>query len=115
MMLTSDLALLHDAGFRPWVSVYALDLAELDKAFSHAWYKLMTRDLGPYARCVGPWVPPPQPFQYPLPPPTKRLADFHAVYKSLLQTPPLHDGAAAAQACSTAKRTRRRSVGHCRI
>ena len=34
------------------------------------------RDQGPYARCVGPDVPPPQEFQHPLPPPPKELADM---------------------------------------
>jgi catalase (peroxidase I) len=39
----------------------------------------MTRDMGPVTRCLGPFVPPAQPFQMPLPAPAKKLADFDAV------------------------------------
>jgi catalase (peroxidase I) len=35
--------------------------------------------MGPSTRCAGPWVPPPQPFQNPLPPPPTSFPDFSQV------------------------------------
>ena len=46
----------------------------------------MTRDMGPVTRCIGNDIPPPQPFQYPLPPPPETLADFDEVKKDLIET-----------------------------
>jgi catalase (peroxidase I) len=85
MMLTSDISLLHDAEYRTIVEEYAADHKLFDGAFSHAWYKLTSRDMGPHSRCRGDLVPPAQPFQYPLPPtpPTDALPKFHAVKEEL--------------------------------
>ncbi|CAN0088565.1 unnamed protein product, partial [Ascophyllum nodosum] len=68
-MLTTDIALLMDPNYLALVDLYASDLDALDVSFSNAWYKITTRDMGPYTRCVGPDVPPPQAFQLPLPDP----------------------------------------------
>lgn len=68
MMLTSDVSLKKDARYSPIVASFAGNAAAFEHAFKHAWYKLMTRDMGPHSRCSGPEVPPPQPFQRPLPP-----------------------------------------------
>ncbi|CAN0339197.1 unnamed protein product [Pylaiella littoralis] len=67
VMLTSDIALLRDDKYYAIVQEFAASQEALDIAFSHAWYKLVTRDHGPVTRCVGPDVPPAQPFQLPLP------------------------------------------------
>ena len=64
------------------VEQFAADQAALDKAFSHAWYKLTTRDMGPYVRCLGTPAPP-QPFQNPLPPPPSPLPNYDAVRRCL--------------------------------
>jgi hypothetical protein len=50
-----------------------------------AWYKLTTRDMGPWARCKGPLVPPPQPWQHPLPPPPHPAPDYGAVKAKLVK------------------------------
>ncbi|CAN0364389.1 unnamed protein product, partial [Pylaiella littoralis] len=67
IMLTSDIAFLRDDKYYAIVQEFAASQEALDIAFSHAWYKLVTRDHGPVTRCAGPDVPPAQPFQLPLP------------------------------------------------
>jgi catalase-peroxidase len=70
LMLTSDIALLHDPleSYQKIVQLFAHDLNLFNSVFAHAWYKLVTRDMGPISRCVGPLIPPAQSFQNPLPP-----------------------------------------------
>jgi catalase (peroxidase I) len=91
MMLTTDVALLTDPEYRGYIEEFASNLTALDETFAHAWYKLVTRDMGPIARCAGPRVPPPQQWQHALPPPRphRTLAnmdhvkeDLHRVIKS---------------------------------
>ncbi|ETL82749.1 hypothetical protein L917_17138, partial [Phytophthora nicotianae] len=82
-MLTADIALLHDESYLKISKEFAADQAALDEAFSHAWYKLMSRDMGPVARCRGNDIPPVQPFQNPLPPTPENLPDFDAVRKDI--------------------------------
>ncbi|KAF4137934.1 Peroxidase [Phytophthora infestans] len=88
-MLTADIALLHDPSYHNISLEFATNQTALDEEFSHAWYKLMSRDVGPVARCRGNNVPPAQPFQNPLPPTPATLPDFGAVrsdIRSLLTT-----------------------------
>ena len=66
---------MQDPDYLALVELYASDLDALDVSFSNAWYKLTTRDMGPYARCAGTDVPPPQAFQLPLPDPSTSLCD----------------------------------------
>jgi len=86
LMLTSDVALVHDAAYKKIVSAFAEDADLLSKKFADAWYKLVTRDLGPHARCatglVGVSLPYPAAFQHPLPPPAG-AADFAAVERAI--------------------------------
>ena len=109
MMLTSDISLLHDPEYTALVQRFAADSDAFDAAFSAAWYKLTTRDMGPHTRCIGAWskppipghqpprppltgvpylrglghpaggtglLPPPQPWQFPLPPPPVRRPPY---------------------------------------
>uniref|UniRef100_A0A6B2KZL8 Plant heme peroxidase family profile domain-containing protein n=1 Tax=Arcella intermedia TaxID=1963864 RepID=A0A6B2KZL8_9EUKA len=79
MMLTSDLSLSKDSSYLSLVRKFASNITALNEQFSRAWYKLTSRDMGPVSRCVGPWVPPAQPFQNPLPPTPTVLPDFEKV------------------------------------
>ena len=69
MMMTSDVALKVDPAYtkigKRWLE--KKNQLEFENQFRHQWYKLMTRDMGPVTRCLGPEVPPQQPFQDPLP------------------------------------------------
>jgi catalase-peroxidase len=83
MMLTTDIGLITDPEYRKYVEEFANDPSAFAEAFAAVWYKLVNRDMGPATRCVGPDVAPPQAFQFPLPDPPAKLADFDAVEKDL--------------------------------
>jgi catalase-peroxidase len=91
MMLTSDISLTRDAKYSAIVQQFAQPTSkdsnnDFDWAFQNAWYKLTTRDMGPYARCVqapGTVLPPPQTFQFPLPAAAAQLPDWTAVRAAL--------------------------------
>ncbi|KAJ3218209.1 hypothetical protein HK099_005168 [Clydaea vesicula] len=84
-MLTSDLALIEDPIFLDLVKEYAADIGSLQRDFVKTWYKLMSNDMGPATRCLGNLVPPPQPFQNPLPSPPKQLPKFSVVSKDIVK------------------------------
>ncbi|CAN0223003.1 unnamed protein product, partial [Scytosiphon promiscuus] len=85
VMLTTDVALLFDADYLALVENFAEDQDALDKAFAAAWYKLLSRDMGQFERCVGPDVAPPQAFQLPLPsaPAADDLPKYSTAKKSI--------------------------------
>lgn len=68
MMLTSDLALREDPIYRQISWRFYQNPDRFQVVFAKAWYKLTHRDMGPFSRCLGPEVPPPQLWQDPLPP-----------------------------------------------
>jgi catalase-peroxidase len=57
VMLTTDLSLKEDPGFRKIAERFWQNPKEFDKAFAKAWFKLTHRDLGPRARYIGSEVP----------------------------------------------------------
>jgi catalase (peroxidase I) len=82
-MLTPDLAFLEDEKYKAIVDTFASNITELENQFKHAWYKLMTRDMGPIERCLGKRVPPVQDFQRPLPPTPEQLPDYIPVRSAI--------------------------------
>lgn len=80
MMLTSDLALVYDDIYKKIVKEFRDDFDLFETAWIDAWYKLMSRDMGPVSRCLGPKVAmPARPFQGPLPDPPATMADMDQV------------------------------------
>lgn len=67
IMTTADLALRFDPVYERISRRFYQDPAYFADVFAKAWYKLTHRDMGPYARCLGPLVPPPQAWQDPIP------------------------------------------------
>jgi catalase-peroxidase len=86
MMLVSDLSLIKHDFYKKYVEEFARNLSSLEYEFSHAWYHLASHDMGPYTRCAGPFVPPPQSWQHPLPPPppSDQLPNMDDVKKQIL-------------------------------
>ena len=75
-MLTADLALAMDELYGPISQEFAGNLTQLNQAFSKAWYRLTSADMGPATRCIGDMVPDPQPFQFTLPKASEPLPDY---------------------------------------
>jgi catalase-peroxidase len=57
VMLTTDLSLKEDPGFRKISERFLKNPKEFDAAFARAWFKLTHRDLGPRDRYLGSEVP----------------------------------------------------------
>lgn len=68
IMYTTDLSLRFDPKYAVISKHFYEHPEEFKEAFGKAWYKLMHRDMGPYARLLGPEVPKIQLWQDPIPP-----------------------------------------------
>ena len=66
-MLTTDLSLRVDPAYEKISRRFLENPDEFALAFAKAWYKLLHRDMGPVSRFLGPWVPPAQLWQDPVP------------------------------------------------
>jgi catalase-peroxidase len=107
MMFTTDIALKVDPEYRTHVDDFAKNETALADEFAIVWYKLVTRDMGPYSRCTGPDVPPPQDFQSPLPDTPGDLADMSVVdvkIQDLLNDNPDADFVRLATQCANTHR-----------
>eukprot|EP00808_Paulinella_micropora_P021450 g26999.t1 len=85
-MLTSDIALMHDplGSYQGIIQLFERSMPYFNTHFAAAWYKLTTKDMGPFARCTGPRLPPPQHFQHKLPDPPNHSPDWSAIKKEIL-------------------------------
>jgi catalase-peroxidase len=100
MMLTSDLALITDPDYRRISERFYKNPDQFKVAFGKAWYKLTHRDMGPYCRCLGPEVPPPQLWQDPVPPIT--FAPLDAADQAKLKATLLNSGLSPSRLVATA-------------
>jgi catalase-peroxidase len=100
MMFTSDIALRTDPAYAKITKRWLEHPSEFADAFAKAWYKLTHRDMGPYARCLGPHVPPAQLWQDPVPAVDHALIDAQDI--AALKQTLLASGLTAAQLVSTA-------------
>ena len=100
IMYTTDLALRMDPSYAVISKKFHNDPEYFKEAFAKAWYKLMHRDMGPYVRCLGPEVPPPQLWQDPLPP--ARAAPIDAADEAELKAQILASGLSPSRLVATA-------------
>jgi catalase-peroxidase len=100
MMLTTDLALITDPGYRKISERFHKNPDEFNAAFARAWYKLTHRDMGPRARLLGPLVPETQLWQDPIPAVEHALVDAQDVAQ--LKSKLLASGLSVSQLVSTA-------------
>jgi len=87
MMLTTDIAFKVDPVYSKYAKEFAENLTILNETFAQVWYELVTKDMGPVTRCLGPYVAPAQDFQYPLPQGkfTAKLTNVQADLKAIVQ------------------------------
>jgi catalase-peroxidase len=100
MMLTTDLALKVDPAYAKISRRFYENPQEFGEAFAKAWYKLTHRDMGPHIRALGPWVPPPQLWQDPVPAVDHPLVDGHDI--DALKSKLLGSGLSISQLVATA-------------
>ncbi|MDX2018855.1 MAG: catalase/peroxidase HPI [Deltaproteobacteria bacterium] len=102
-MLTTDLALRFDPAYEKVSRRFMEHPEEFEAAFAKAWYKLLHRDMGPLARYHGPWIPPEQLWQDPVPKVDHPLVDANDI--AMLKHKVLAAGLPAAQIISVAWRS----------
>jgi catalase-peroxidase len=100
MMFTTDIALKKDPVYLKISKRFHENPEEFEKAFAKAWYKLTHRDMGPYSRCLGQWVPEPQLWQDPVPAVDHKLIDGNDI--ATLKQRMLKSGLSIADLVSTA-------------
>lgn len=100
MMFTTDLALKMDPEYAKISKKFHENPKLFAEAFAKAWYKLTHRDMGPVTRCLGPLVPPAQPWQDPVPAVDHELIDEADI--AALKTKILASGLSHGQLVSTA-------------
>jgi catalase-peroxidase len=100
MMFTTDLALKVDPIYAKISKRFHENPKQFAEAFAKAWYKLTHRDMGPVTRCLGPLVPPAQPWQDPVPAVDHELIDENDI--AALKTTILASGLSHGQLVSTA-------------
>lgn len=83
MMLVTDISMISDDSYSGIVSEFATDMSSLDLQFASAWYKLVTRDMGPSTRCFNEDSPDAQYFQGPLPQPFTTLPELDIIDEAL--------------------------------
>jgi catalase-peroxidase len=80
-MLTTDIALKADPIYAKISKRFHENPKEFADTFAKAWYKLLHRDMGPVTRYWGPWVPPAQLWQDPIPKAEGKLIDAGDIKK----------------------------------
>jgi catalase-peroxidase len=88
-MLTTDLSMRMDPIYGPIAKRFYDNPDQLQDAFAKAWFKLLHRDMGPFSRYLGPWVPEPQLWQDPVPPVDHELIneqDIAALKRTVLDS-----------------------------
>ncbi len=100
IMFTTDLALKLDPAYAPISKRFLENPEEFKTAFAKAWYKLTHRDMGPYSRCLGPEVAPPQLWQDPIPAVNHPLIDEQDIASLKVQL--LESGLSVSQLVETA-------------
>jgi catalase-peroxidase len=100
-MLTTDLALRFDPAYEKISRRFLANPDEFADAFARAWFKLTHRDMGPFARYLGPEVPAEELiWQDPIPPVNHTLIDDQDVVA--LKGKLLASGLSVSQLVSTA-------------
>jgi catalase-peroxidase len=99
-MLTTDLALKADPVYEKISKRFHENPTEFADAFAKAWFKLLHRDMGPRTRYLGPWVPPAQIWQDPVPDAPQKLVDAQDIKE--LKEKILNSGLSLSRLISTA-------------